>query len=121
MTVLIVAVGGVVGALTRYYTERWSVHRFHERVPYGTAAVNLVGAFILGLAVALAGRGVITHDALLLVGTGFCGALTTFSGFMGQVENRLRHQANRRLALRYGGSVIIAGIALAALGLRLGS
>lgn len=121
MTVLIVALGGAVGALARYFTERWSVRRFRERVPYGTAVVNLVGAFILGLAVALAKRGAIPHDGLLFIGTGFCGALTTFSGFIGQIENRLRHKANRQLALGYGGGVIVAGMALAALGMRLGS
>ncbi|MHB0928033.1 MAG: fluoride efflux transporter CrcB [Candidatus Nanopelagicales bacterium] len=121
MTVVMVIIGGATGALARYYSERFSVRRFGERVPYGTAFVNLLGAFILGLVFALARRGAISHDLLLLLGTGFCGALTTFSGFMGQIENRLRHKANRPLAITYGASVMVLGIALAALGLRLGS
>ena len=121
MTLVLVIVGGALGALARYYSERFSVRHFRERVPYGTAFANLAGAFLLGLVYALAQRGAISHNLLLLLGTGFCGALTTFSGFIGQIENRLRHKANRRLAITYAASVIVLGTALAALGLRLGA
>ena len=118
MTALFVMVGGAVGAVTRYWLERWSVHRFRERVPYGTAIANLAGALILGLVVGGASRGAVPHEVLVLVGTGFCGALTTFSGFMGQVENRLRHASTRGIALAYLAITVLGGIALAALGLR---
>lgn len=116
MTLLLVAVGGSVGALTRFSLERWSVHRFHERMPWGTLVANLLGALVLGTAAGLEERGVLPHAVLLLVGTGFCGALTTFSGFMGQVENRWRHRATRRLAVGYlvgslAGGVFLAGVA----------
>lgn len=115
MTVLLVAIGGAAGALSRYYTERWAVHRFRERVPWGTAFVNLVGAAMLGAVAGLQQRGAVSHDVLLLVGTGYCGALTTFSGFIGQIENRLRHKASRALAIGYGVGVTAAGLALARL------
>ncbi len=121
MTAVFVLAGGAFGAVIRYYVERWSVHRFRERVPYGTALVNLIGALVLGLVVALNKRDALSHDELLLIGTGFCGALTTFSGFMGQIENRLRHKGNRSLAWQYGGAVIVGGLVLAAIGQRFGS
>jgi len=113
MTALLVAIGGAVGALSRYYTERWAVHRYRERVPWGTAIVNLAGAALLGAVAGLEQRGAVPHEVLVLVGTGYCGALTTFSGFMGQIENRLRHKASRALAIRYGLGVTAAGLALA--------
>lgn len=118
MNTLLVMFGGAAGALGRYYLERWSVRRFRERIPYGTAIANLVGALLLGLIVAAHAAGHLPEWALLLIGTGFCGALTTFSGFMGQVENRLRHRNTRSLALRYGIGVTMAGLALAWFGLQ---
>jgi len=121
MSAALVVLGGAAGALSRYYTERWAVHRFHERMPWGTAIVNLAGAAILGTVAGLEHRGAVSHDVLLLVGTGYCGALTTFSGFMGQIENRLRHKATRRLAIVYGAGATAAGIALAAIAYRLTS
>lgn len=119
MTALLVMVGGALGAVVRYQLERWSVHRFHERVPYGTALANLAGALVLALATGWAAHDVIPEWLLVLLGTGFCGSLTTFSGFMGQVDNRLRHAATRSLAVQYLLWVTLTGIALAAMGLAL--
>lgn len=113
MTIVLVVLGGAAGALSRYYTERWAVRRFHERVPWGTAIANLVGAALLGAVAGLAQRGVVSHDVLVLIGTGYCGALTTFSGFMGQIESRLRHRATRATALAYGGGSLVAGLVAA--------
>ena len=111
MSLLLVSVGGAVGALLRYYMERWSVHRFGERIPWGTALANLLGATFIGL---LAGW-LMTHpasrDLYLFLGTGLCGALTTFGGFMGQVENRWRHADTRSLAVSY--VVLVTGVGLA--------
>lgn len=69
---LLVGAGGVLGALSR--------HLLGERIDTRTAdtlAVNVVGSFVLGALVAVP-----VGDSLLLVfGTGFCGAFTTFSTF----------------------------------------
>ncbi len=80
MTLLLVLVGGAVGAALRYLvdhavTTRTAHHRWGP-LPWGTLTVNLAGTFLLGLTLAL-----LSGPALALVGTGLCGALTTFSTF----------------------------------------
>lgn len=76
--------GGAIGALARAGLER-AIPTRGGSWPWATFCVNLVGAFILGWATTrLAERIAPTRYWRLLLGTGFCGALTTFSTF--QVE-----------------------------------
>lgn len=79
MTVLLVALGAAVGAPARYVTA----HLLDDRLPWGTVLVNVVGSFLLGLFSGLA----LSGDRLALLGTGFCGALTTYSAFAVQVHD----------------------------------
>jgi fluoride exporter len=79
MTAVLVFVGAVVGAPLRYLTDRAVQSRHDSLFPWGTFSVNLVGSLILG---ALAGAGTALSTSLyVLIGTGFCGALTTYSTF----------------------------------------
>ena len=107
-----VVIGGALGALVRFFTERWSVHRFHERMPWGTLIVNLTGSLILGIAFGLHQRGSMSDGMLALIGTGFCGALTTFSGWIGQIYTRGRHAETRGIATAYFGLSLFVGITL---------
>ncbi|MGH3387997.1 MAG: fluoride efflux transporter FluC [Actinomadura sp.] len=77
MTVLLVALGAAVGAPLRYLADRLVQARHDTVFPWGTFTVNVLGSALLGFLAALpAGTG-----TLALAGTGFCGALTTYSTF----------------------------------------
>ena len=80
MTVVLVLVGGAVGAPLRYLADLFVQSRHDSVFPWGTLTVNVVGSLLLG-GVAAAVAGGAPGGLLTLVGTGFCGALTTFSTF----------------------------------------
>ncbi|MFC7643565.1 fluoride efflux transporter CrcB [Streptosporangium lutulentum] len=81
MNWLLVLVGGAVGAPLRYLTDR-TVQARHDTVfPWGTFAVNVVGSLILGALTGAVLSGAAGTGVQLLLGTGFCGALTTYSTF----------------------------------------
>ncbi len=79
MSVLLVFVGGCLGALVRYATDRLLQSRLAMVFPWGTFTVNMTGSAVLG--VVAGGVPPSSSWVVLLVGTGFCGALTTFSAF----------------------------------------
>jgi len=81
VTPLLVALGAAVGAPLRYLTDL-AVQSLHDSVmPWGTFAVNVVGSFVLGAVAAAVAVAGLPSSASALVGTGFCGAFTTFSTF----------------------------------------
>ncbi|WP_333769910.1 fluoride efflux transporter CrcB [Streptomyces sp. IBSBF 2435] len=81
MNWILVIAGAVVGAPLRYLTDR-RVQAGHDTVfPWGTFTVNVAGCFILGLATGAVTAGAASSQVQLLVGTGLCGALTTYSTF----------------------------------------
>ncbi|GGZ81924.1 fluoride efflux transporter CrcB [Streptomyces echinoruber] len=81
MNWLLVAVGAMVGAPLRYLTDR-AVQKRHDTVfPWGTFTVNVAGSLILGLLSGAAAAGAASPHVQLLLGTGLCGALTTYSTF----------------------------------------
>ncbi|AJE81628.1 fluoride efflux transporter CrcB [Streptomyces coelicoflavus] len=78
---LLVALGGAVGAPLRYLTDR-AVQARHDTVfPWGTFSANVTGSLILGMITGAALSGAAGHTVQLLLGTGLCGALTTYSTF----------------------------------------
>lgn len=85
MTLALVLVGGALGAVCRFLVDRAVTARQRGSMPWGTLIVNVAGSLLLGLlAGASAGSaagGVVPGWLGALVGTGFCGALTTYSTF----------------------------------------
>jgi CrcB protein len=80
-----VAVGGVFGCLLRWFLS-FMLNRFFPLVPPGTLAANLIGCYVIGVALAVfAASPEIPVEWRLLVTTGFCGGLTTFSTFSAEV------------------------------------
>lgn len=80
--VLVVALGGGIGAVSRYAVSLWAADRFGSTFPYGTLLVNLAGCFIIGVFMTVVTDKVIVSPYWrLLVTTGFLGGLTTFSSY----------------------------------------
>ena len=113
---LVVAVlgAGALGALTRY-AAGLAAARTRNRLSWAVLAVNSVGSLIAGVAVGLAGAGVLPADLELVIVTGFAGGLTTFSTL--SVETvQLAIEGRWRAAAASVGANLALGIAVAALG-----
>ncbi|POX64540.1 fluoride efflux transporter CrcB [Streptomyces sp. Ru62] len=81
MNWLLVIAGAVVGAPLRYLTDRAVQARHGTVFPWGTFVVNVTGCLVLGVLSGAVTYGAASHSVHLLLGTGFCGALTTYSTF----------------------------------------
>lgn len=119
MNWLLVIVGAAVGAPLRYLTDR-AVQSRHDTVfPWGTFTVNLAGCLILGLLTGAVVAGAASSPVQLLVGTGFCGALTTYSTFsyetlrLAEDGARLYAAANAVASVVIGLGAAFAGVTLA--------
>lgn len=81
MTWVWVAVGGALGAPLRYLVDRGVQSRHRSDFPWGTLTVNALGSLVLGVVAGAVSGGAAGHTAQVFLGTGFCGALTTYSTF----------------------------------------
>lgn len=83
MTVLLVALGAAVGAPLRYLTDKAVQSRHDTAFPWGTFTANIVACLVLGLVTGAVVAGATGTGVQALVGTGFCGALSTYSTLYG--------------------------------------
>lgn len=120
MTPLLVIAGAMVGAPLRYLIDHAVQSRHTTPFPWGTFAVNASGSFVLGLLATGALDGSVPGSVLALLGTGLCGALTTYSTFSYETV-RLFTDGARVLAVVNVTSSIAAGFTAAGLGALLGS
>lgn len=122
MTYLLLIIGGIAGALSRFHGARILQARLGSTFPFGTFVINLTGSFVLGLL----GGWLAVHPVSwgqsisLLLGTGFCGAYTTFSSFSFETVQLWRAGSPGR-ALANLLSQPVLGLCLAWLGLVLGT
>lgn len=114
---LLVIIGAAIGAPARYLTDRIVQTRWDTVFPFGTLTVNVVGSLILGVIIAATLAGAPTNLDLIL-GIGFCGALTTYSTFSYETIRLLQERATST-ALANAVLTVIAGLAAATAGFAL--
>ena len=113
---LAVAGGAALGAPLRYLTDRAVQARHDSAYPLGTLTVNVVASLVLGLVTGVAS---LSPTGLALVGTGFCGALSTYSTYSFETV-RLAEDGRWRIATVNVLASVGLGLGAAALGLWLG-
>jgi CrcB protein len=114
-------VAGATGAPLRYVIDGAVVDRTQGVFPWGTFLINVTGSLVLGFLTGLALYHAFPQSPRLVLGTGFCGAYTTFSTFSfetvrlleeGAVNEAIRNALGTLLACA---AAAAAGVALAAL------
>ncbi len=119
--VLLIALGATMGATLRYYLTIWAATQLGIGFPYGTLLVNGIGSFVLGFFLILVSVRMQSSNMhlRLLVATGFCGSLTTFSTFSYETVELLNNGNLTGAFVNVAGSLVlgllavVAGIALA--------
>jgi CrcB protein len=114
--ILAISLGAAAGALLRWVLGN-KLNSFYPAIPPGTLAANLIGAYVVGVAIAyFATTPDIAPEWRLVIITGFCGGLTTFSTFSAEVVALLQEGraglAGATIAVHVIGSVAmtLAGI-----------
>ncbi|CAG7650675.1 fluoride efflux transporter CrcB [Actinacidiphila bryophytorum] len=120
MNWLLVIAGAAVGAPVRYLTDRWVQSRHDSLFPWGTFTVNLGGSLILGILTGAAIEGAASSHLQLLLGTGLCGALTTYSTFSYETL-RLAESGAKAYAAGNALLTVVCGLGMAFAGVTLGT
>ena len=115
--VLAISIGAAAGALLRWQLGV-QLNSIFPILPPGTLAANLVGGYIIGLAIDYFAQAPhLSPEWRLLIITGFCGGLTTFSTFSAEVVTRLQERelvwAMGAIAIHVIGSMIMTFAGLA--------
>jgi CrcB protein len=116
MLMLVLLVGGAIGAPTRYLVDGWVQDRVSGVFPWGTFVINISGSLLLGIVTGLALYHGLGDLPKIAIGTGFCGAYTTFSTFSYETV-RLLEEGSVGLAAGNAFGSVAAGLVAAGLGL----
>ena len=114
MSWLLVVAGAALGAPARYLVDRAVQARRGTVFPWGTFAVNVLASAVLGLVTGAVLAGAASDQVALAVGTGLCGALSTYSTFSYETLRLAEGGAWLLAALNVVGSVLAAFGAAAA-------
>ncbi len=111
--IVIIGIGGFLGAISRYGIALWIGQRWGRSFPLGTFVINVTGSFLIGLLMTLMTERIIENPQwrLLLV-VGFLGAYTTFSTFEYETGSLLKDGEWMYAGLNAILSVVVGFIAL---------
>ena len=119
MNVLLVAVGGAIGAAVRYLIGAWVMAHLGPDFPWGTFIINVSGSFLIGVVLALVQGGVLPSGARLFVAVGILGGYTTFSTY-GYETMGLISDGDLRGALLNALGQVLAGLTAVYFGVVIG-
>jgi CrcB protein len=109
-SILAVSLGAALGALLRWQLSAWLNASF-PAIPPGTLLSNLIGGYVVGIAIAVFATSTLPVEWRLFVITGFCGGLTTFSTFSAELVTLLQ-QGRSMWALAAAGVHLVGSIAM---------
>ena len=112
---LLIALGGALGSVARFYLGGVVSNHFGETFPWGTFVVNVTGSFIIGFFVTLTGpegRVLVSSNTRLFFTIGVCGGYTTFSSFSVQTLNLAREGEWFRAGANTLGTVALCLVAV---------
>ncbi len=104
---LLVAIGGALGSVARFWIGGLISARFGETFPWGTLVINVTGSFVIGIFAALTApeiSGKYRTQLIQFIMIGICGGYTTFSSFSLQTLSLVQ----RRQWLYAGGNVVLS-------------
>ena len=111
---VMVAAGGVLGAVARYLVGLWSADRLGTDFPWGTLIVNVTGCVAVGFVLTLLAERTSAHPYWrLFFAVGFLGAYTTFSAYAWESAQLLADGAVVRAVANLLGSVVLGMLAVA--------
>lgn len=118
--ILSVAIGGALGAVTRYLVSSSPLHNLFDKFPFHTFLINIVGSFLLGfLVVFLTEKIVVSEHLRIALTVGFLGAFTTFSTFELETFHLIRER-QISTALFYVAASVVVGFLGVVVGIWLG-
>jgi len=99
--ILLIAIGGAIGSVSRYGCQKWIYQLFPHPFPLGTFVVNILGSLLIGLFFGLSEKGnIMSPEWRIFLTTGLCGGYTTFSTFSFESLSLLK-EGNYVYALMY--------------------
>lgn len=112
-----ISIGASLGAILRWFLDT-SFNSLFPNLPLGTLSANLLGAYLIGIAMAIfASQPNLSPEWRLLIVTGFLGGLTTFSTFSAQVTTLIQEDklgwASATIATHVAGSLVMTLLGLA--------
>lgn len=107
---ILVGIGGAVGAASRYLVGIWIGKKTGTKFPYPTLFINITGSFLLGILTGMMQSQAIPEWLWLLLGVGFCGAFTTFSTFGYEAIQLFLSKQSKQAYLYIAASTLICTI-----------